>query len=118
MKKLLLLALAATSMFAADVTGKWTGEMQGRNGPQTVTFTFKAEGSQLTGTVTTPRGDNPISEGKVDGDKISFTQTMQFQQQEVKLLYKGTVSGDEIKMTREREGGDGRAQEMTLKRAK
>ena len=37
---------------------------------------------------------------------------------EIKLSYKGVVSGDEIKFTRTREGGDQPPQEFTAKRDK
>ncbi|MFN7995782.1 MAG: hypothetical protein U0Q18_19380 [Bryobacteraceae bacterium] len=122
MRKLLtsgfLFGLLAVASFAADVNGKWLAQMQGRNGQtREVTFNLKADGNALTGSVTTPRGDVPISDGKVDGDQISFSQTMQFGGNEVKLLYKGIVSGDEIKFTRSREGGEGRTQEFTAKRS-
>src|ERR1041385_8246638 len=92
------LAFAAVCAWAADVTGKWTAQVPGRGGEtREATFTFKADGDQLTGTVTTPRGENPISEGKVNGDEISFSQDLEFNGNKVKLLYKGKVSGDEIK---------------------
>ncbi|MEX2263097.1 MAG: hypothetical protein WD696_14170 [Bryobacteraceae bacterium] len=111
-----LLGLAALAVQAADVTGQWTAQVPGRGGQtQDSTFSFKAAGSQLTGSVTTPRGENPISDGKIDGDTISFTQTLEFGGNQVKLLYKGTVSGNEIKFTREREGGQ-RVQEFVAKR--
>jgi hypothetical protein len=113
-----LLGLLALTAFAADVNGKWVAQMTGRNGQtREITFNFKADGNTLTGTITTPRGDMDISDGKVDGDQISFTQTLEFGGNEIKLLYKGTVSGDEIKFTRSREGGEGRTQEFTAKRA-
>ena len=39
-------------VWAADVTGKWTAEVQGRGGnPMTVTMNLKADGNNLTGTV-------------------------------------------------------------------
>jgi hypothetical protein len=41
---------------------------------------------------------------------------MNFQGNEVKLNFKGKVSGDEIKFTRQREGAD-QSQEFTAKRA-
>jgi len=113
-----LLGLLALTAFAADVNGKWVAQMTGRNGQtREVTYNFKADGNTLTGTVTTPRGDTEISDGKIDGDTISFSQIMEFGGNQVKLLYKGTVSGDEIKFTRSREGGQGRTQEFTAKRA-
>ena len=99
-----LVALLA-SAWAADVTGKWTAQVPGRQGATETTFNFKVEGANLTGTVSGPQGDNPISEGKVSGDDISFTVKMSFGGNEIKQLYKGKVSGNEIKFTRQREGG-------------
>jgi hypothetical protein len=42
---------------------------------------------------------------------------MEFNGNSMKFIYTGTVSGDEIKFTRARDGGDGQAQEFTAKRA-
>lgn len=110
----LLLSVAA---FAADVSGKWTAEVAGRNGQtRTQNFTFKAEGAKLTGSVGGPQGDTPIADGKVDGDKISFTVTREFNGNTMKMNYTGTLAGDEIKMKSTREGAD-RVQEFTAKRA-
>lgn len=99
-----LLALVATA-WAADVTGKWVAEMQGRNGTTETTFNFKVDGAKLTGTMSSSRGENEISEGKVEGDDISFVVVRSFGEREIKLVYKGKVKGDEITFTREIEGG-------------
>jgi hypothetical protein len=110
--------LAATLVAqAADITGKWTAQVPGREG-QTMetTFDFKVEGEKLTGTVTTQRGDAPISDGTVKGDTIAFSQTLSFNGNEFKILYKGTVAGGEIKFTRQREGGD-RVSEFVAKKS-
>ena len=113
----LFLLLAAVAVFAADVSGKWVAQVPGRDGQtREATFTLKADGSNLTGSVTTRRGDAPIADGKIDGDNISFTQTMEFNGNSVKLIYKGKISGDEIKFTRQREGGEGQQVEFTAKR--
>jgi hypothetical protein len=111
---------AALSLaWAAGVDGKWTAQVPGRGGQtRESTFTFKAEGEKLTGTVSGMQGDNPISDGKISGDEISFTLKLNFQGNEITFLYKGKVSGDEIKMTRTRQGGDQPGQEFTAKRAK
>lgn len=107
----------AVAAFAGDVTGQWTAEVPGRGGnPQTVTFTFKMDGAALTGTVANARGEAPISDGKIDGDNISFSQVVNFNGNEFKLNYTGVVAGDEIKFTRTRDGGRGRTQEFTAKR--
>ena len=114
----LLLLLASVAAFAADVSGKWVAQVPGRGGEtREATCTFKVDGGALTGSVSGPRGEAQISDGKIDGDEISFAQVMEFNGNQVKLLYKGKVSGDEIKFTRQREGGD-RVQEFTAKRAK
>lgn len=113
-----LFGLLTLTALAADVTGKWTAEMPGRGGQtREATFTFKVDGGTLTGTVGGMRGERPISDGKIEGDQISFTQTLEFNGNTIKLLYKGTVAGDQIKFTRTREGGQGRTREFTAKRA-
>src|SRR5450755_4167535 len=113
-----LMGLLALTAMAADVSGKWTAQVPGRGGQtRDATFNLKADGNTLTGTVTGPHGDTDIAEGKVDGDQISFTQTMEFNGNTIKFMYKGTVSGDAIKFTRTRDGGDAPPQEFTAKRA-
>jgi opacity protein-like surface antigen len=105
--------LAALALFcisfvasAADVSGKWAGETPGRNGAQPITITLKAAGPALTGSITTAAGETPIADGKVDGDTITFTQTVQGRDGTPnKLTYTGKVSGDSIAFTRE--GGRG-----------
>ena len=104
---------------AADVTGKWTAQVPGRDG-QTAeqTFNLKADGEKLTGTVSGRQGDTEISDGKVKGDEVSFNVKMSFQGNEMKMVYKGKLSGDELKLTRTREGSDRPPAEFTAKRAK
>jgi hypothetical protein len=114
-----VLALLGALVFtaaAADVTGKYSADVPGRQGnTQTTTFNLKADGSALSGTVTNPRGDTPIADGKVDGDSISFTTTMKMGDNEVKLTYTGKVKGDSIDFTRTREGAD-QSQKFTAKK--
>lgn len=114
----LFFALGSVTALAADFNGKWTAEMQGRNGPQTVTFDFHVDGSTLTGKITTPRGDMDISNGKVDGDNITFDQVMNFNGNSFTVTYKGKADGDNIKFTRQfGAAGDRPPQEFVAKRA-
>jgi len=114
---LLLLSLAAGAL-AADISGKWSGDVPGRGGDTTpATFTFKVDGDKLTGTMAGAQGELTLQEGKVAGDQISFSTTFDAGGNTIKILYKGTLSGDQLKMTRQREGGSGQAREFTLKRA-
>jgi hypothetical protein len=110
-KKILLLGAVAVfclsmPLWAADVDGKWVAERQGMQGGTTqITFDFLSNGSELTGTVTTTRGENAISEGKIEGDTVSFAVVTEVNGNEMKTLYKGKVAGDQITFTTERQGG-------------
>ena len=106
------LALAA---IAADVTGKWSYEVQGRNGAQTATMMLKQDGDKLTGTMSGGRGgDVEISEGMIHGDTVMFSVTREIQGNSVTMIYNGAVSGNEMKLTIE--GGRGGPQTVTAKK--
>ena len=109
------LALFTTGAFAADITGKWTAETKGRDGEtRTQTFDLKQDGSTLTGTVSTQMGESKISDGKVDGDNISFVVKMERNGNEMKMPYTGKISGNEIQFKVESPRG---TREMTAKKA-
>jgi len=129
-KKLLfvvsILLVAALGAMAADVSGKWTFDQQGRGGnTTTVTMTLKAEGGKLTGNVSQPGRDgnameSPISDGKVDGNNIIFKVTREFNGQSFSTDYKGVVNGDtiDLSVTRPgRNGGEPTTNKVTAKRA-
>lgn len=111
-----MFALAALAL-AQSVDGKWTAEIQGGRGPQMLTLTLKAEGGKLTGTTEGGRGGAiPIEEGTISGNTLKFKQKQMGRGGEVIMNYTGTLAGDEIKFTRQPEGG--MPQEFTAKRAK
>ena len=97
----LLFALGSVTALAADFNGKWTADVTTPRGTQTITFDFHVDGATLTGKVSTPRGDADISNGKVDGDNISFDQVVNFNGNEFKIAYTGKADGDTIKFTRQ-----------------
>lgn len=110
----LVFALGSVAALAADFNGKWTADVPARNGTQTITFNFHVDGSTLTGTISSPRGDMDISDGKVDGDTITFDQVMTRNGNQRKITYTGTANGDTIKFSRQM--GDRPAVEFTAKR--
>jgi len=122
----LLFALTSVAALAADFNGKWTAEVPGRDGStRTSTFTLKADGAKLTGSVSSQMGDAEITNGKVDGDNITFDVVRTFNDMTITLSYAGKAdSADAIKFTRTFKGnmpGGGDApppQEFTAKRAK
>ena len=104
MKHILALVLGfvllAVPAFAADVDGQWTGSVETPMGSIPVGFTFKADGATLTGTSLGPDGGQiAIKDGKVDGNKISFTVELDFGGMALVLNYGGVVSPAEIKFT-------------------
>src|ERR1041385_8942352 len=107
MKLLLtLMAVFALVASAADVSGNWKGTAEGPNGAIERSFTFKQDGAKLTGETNSQfTGKSAISDGKVEGDAISFTITANFQGEELKISYKGKITGDTIKLTSDFGGG-------------
>jgi hypothetical protein len=112
--KILAIAVMVLGMiavvYAADITGKWVMEMPGMGGgdPMKINYTFKVDGANLTGSTTGMQGEAiPISEGKINGNDISFVVKMDMMGTEMKMKYKGTVAGDEITLKMEMEGGMG-----------
>jgi hypothetical protein len=112
----LVFALSSVTLLAADFNGKWTATVESPRGTQTLTFDFHVDGAKLTGTVTTPRGEVAISDGKIDGGNISFAQVMNRDGNEFKMTYTGKIEGDTIKFTRQ--AGDRPAREFTAARVK
>jgi len=115
---MLLMALFAAAAMAADIAGTWKATAEGPNGTMERTFVFKVDGQKLTGeTTSTMLGKSTIANGKVDGDKLEFTITADFQGTELKLSYQGKVAGDTLHLTSAMAGdGGGQPIEWTGKR--
>jgi hypothetical protein len=93
---LVLFGSLTSLLYGADINGKWKSEAG--NGPQWV-FTFKAEGSKVTGAMQGAEGkERPINEGKLEGDAISFSVDSEWQGQPITLVFKGKVSGNEMQL--------------------
>jgi hypothetical protein len=103
--------------YAADAGGTWTASFETQVGTQTYTYTFKVEGAALTGTA---KGnlitDSVLSDGKVDGNKISFVEKGMYMGMPLTFSYTGELAGDEIKFKRELMGFP--AEEFVAKRSK
>jgi opacity protein-like surface antigen len=112
------------SAFAAAMSspaGNWKWTSQGRNGPQEATAKFEVKDSTLTGSVTTPRGDTPISQGTFKDGNIAFVTELAFGENKFVIKYTGKLEGDTIKGTIERpgfNGGDATKVDWTASRVK
>ena len=102
---LLTLAVLPLSLFATDVTGTWKTQFDSQIGQQQYTFTFKQDGTNLTGKASSEISDRKheaeLKEGKVNGDAISFVEMLNFNDNEIRIAYTGTILTNEIKLTRE-----------------
>jgi len=118
-----LLAAALMSFstaFAADVTGKWTSEFESQVGHLKYVFQLKSDGDKFTGTAhresTQSKSDQEIKDGKIDGDNVSFSETLHIQEQDITIEYKGKIAGDEMTLTRK--VGDFGTMDIVAKREK
>ena len=93
-----LAILTLISMFtlaAADLNGKWKGNLATPNGDLEINFNFQVSVEKLTGTVANTYGEEQITEGTVKVDAISFIVLAGGGQ--FRIVYKGTVAGEDIK---------------------
>lgn len=98
---ILVVALLA-GVRTADVSGTWTATFDTQMGQQQYTYQFTVKGTELTGIAKgNLTGETKISDGKVDGQKITFVENATFMEMPVRFEYSGTMtSADEIKMSR------------------
>ena len=117
MKTLILLfAVFAMTLSAADVTGTWKTTKQIGKGTIKRTFVFKQDGTKLTGKSISDRfGSSVIKDGKIEGDTLSFTLSVDIEFSDVKITFTGKMQRDVINMTAEYAGS---TVEFTATRAK
>jgi len=92
----LLLLVLASLLAAGDVTGKWKGPLDGGEGD--VLFTFKVDGTALSGTMSGGESKAFPLTGKIEGDKITFSVEFEYQGTPMKILVNGTVADAEMKL--------------------
>ena len=84
----LTLAMLPLAALAADISGTWKSEFDSQIGHQKYTFTFKQEGTKLTGKANSEAEDRKreaeLKEGKVDGDSVSFFETLNVQDNDIR----------------------------------
>jgi len=116
MKKLIMLfVLFAATLSAADVTGTWKAAAKIKNGTIKRTFVFKQDGTTLTGKTISDRfGPSVIKNGKIEGDALSFTISLDIEFGAIEISFTGNVRGDVIEMTAAFQGSK---LEFTAKRA-
>jgi hypothetical protein len=95
----LLIPALALVAFAADVTGTWKGIAETSIGPIERTFVFKVDGNRVTGEASSPGFEKSVlTDGRLEGDRLSFSLTVKVQDEEIKTNVTGQVSGGEIRL--------------------
>jgi hypothetical protein len=114
-----ILSVPITLLWAVDLSGNWIVripnetffrfETEGSKPAEIpiksveTVFSFTVSGSKLTGKVTTPYGETEISEGKIDGDEISFVVKLNVDGKQGLWRFNGRtggiVYGEEIRFT-------------------
>jgi outer membrane receptor protein involved in Fe transport len=79
-----------------SLTGQWKGSM----GEREMTLDLVAEGNTLTGSVQTPMGQMPISDGVISGDEFSFNLSMGPNT----VPYKGKQEGGQLRLSADFQG--------------
>lgn len=115
------IALSASTVFAADATGVWRGEVKLPTG-QVLPFIARLTqaGAKITGKLDGIGGapDVDVIDGKVEKDVVSFSGVRQINNAPVKFNYTATFTDDntlEFKILRE--DGSGAALASTAKRS-
>jgi hypothetical protein len=80
-----------------DVSGKWYLTFDSAMGPMNWVAVFEQESDRFSGTCDIGMGQYPVTEGRVEGDKISFNVELDMPGHEMLLSFEGTVDGDEAK---------------------
>ena len=114
-----VLALAwSASVRAADPSGRWSATFMTQVGEQAYTYEFIVKGTTLTGTAKgSLTGEGKISDGKIDGDTITFVENTTYMGMPLAFNYTGKMtSADQIELSRTLM--DFEAEKATAKRVK
>ena len=107
---------AWSGAWAADLTGKWSATAVGNN--VTVTLDLTVAGNVVTGAILNPQsGPVEIRDGKIEGNSISFHVVRTANNATTKILWQGTVVGEEIHFMRSVEGATAPGMAIIAKRA-
>lgn len=78
-----------------DILGNWALTIQSPQGVQNNQLSIVADGEGFKGELRSSMGQVPVTDGKIDGDKASWTAKMS-QPMPITLEFSATVSGDTL----------------------
>ncbi len=97
-----LVAMWSVGVRAADPSGRWSATFMTQVGEQVYTYEFIVKGTTLTGTAKgSLTGEGKISDGKIDGDTITFVENTTYMGMPLAFNYTGKMtSADTIELSR------------------
>lgn len=103
LRRMFITMLAATALlsaaaFAADanIAGEWDMAVETQAGTGTPHFSFKQDGSTLSGTYKGQLGEAPVT-GTIKGNEATWSFKVNAQGMDLTVTYTGTVDGNTIK---------------------
>ncbi|HWO00548.1 MAG TPA: amidohydrolase family protein [Blastocatellia bacterium] len=81
---------------AVDPSGSWSLLVQSPQGEIAAQLTLTKDGEQITGTLGTPMGNVAIKSGRMNGNQIRLTATIDMGGQSVEAIISGTIEGDSM----------------------
>ncbi len=112
-------ATPAPASASASIAGTWHAEFETQIGKQIYDYTFKPDGFAFTGTAVVEIGGNKVESvltgGKVEGDKVFFSEMLKLGERELQIKYSGNLSDKEMKLSREISGAV--KEDVTARRA-
>ena len=77
------------------IDGKWEVTINSPMGAQKATLDLKADGNALTGTQTAMGGTQPVTNGKIDGNNLTWSGSIT-SPMPMTLEFTGTLDGDKL----------------------
>jgi hypothetical protein len=90
--------LPAAAAQHADVAGAWDLTILGEVYSFDMIAEITQEGTELSGTLRGPNGEHELT-GKVDGDRVSFSATVESPEGDFRLEFTGEVAGEGLEGT-------------------
>lgn len=84
---------------AVDPSGTWTLLVQSPQGEISAQLTLTKDGEQVSGTLGTPMGNVAVNGGRVTGNQLRLSATIDMGGQSVDAIITGTIEGDSIRGT-------------------
>jgi imidazolonepropionase-like amidohydrolase len=82
---------------AVDPSGNWSLLVQSPDGEINVHLTLAKDGEQITGTLGTPMGNFPVKSGRVTGNQVRLTTTVDMGGESIDAIITGTIEGDSMR---------------------